>query len=194
VHYSTDFVFDGLGEAPYTEYDATNPVNAYGRSKLAGEQAVRRGNSRHYILRVESLFGGDPRSGARTTVDFFAESFAAGRTVSAAVDRTVSPSYVPDVVTATLALSEGKALHGTYHCVASGQTTWFELAKEIASMMGGMELVTPVCARDLPCRAARPQYCALSNEKLRRHGIAMPTWQAALRSHLANHPAVRRVA
>jgi len=189
VHYSTDFVFDGRASAPYIEQHTTSPLNTYGRSKLAGEQAIRRENRQHFILRLESLFGGALRPGTTTTVDFFAQELAAGRTVKAATDRTVSPSYVPDVISATLALIEREAPYGTYHCVATGHTIWYDLAKEIALTISARPLVTPISAGALPGRAVRPQFCALDNGKLRRHGIAMPTWQSALRAHLANHPA-----
>jgi dTDP-4-dehydrorhamnose reductase len=194
VHYSTDFVFDGRCSRPYTERDTPNPLNTYGRSKLAGEEAVRRGNARHLILRVESLFGGAPRPGTRTTIDFFAEELAAGRTVKAAIDRTVSPSYLPDVINATLALIDRKAAYSTYHCVASGYASWYDVAKEIALTMSVRPLVAPICADGLPGRAARPQFCALDNGRLRRYGITMPAWQSTLRAHLAEHPARHHVA
>jgi dTDP-4-dehydrorhamnose reductase len=193
VHYSTDFVFDGHASTPYTERDGTNPLNTYGQSKLAGEENVRRENGRHFILRVESLFGGAPRPGTMTTVDFFAEELAAGRVVRAAIDRTVSPSYLPDVIDATVGLIEREAAYGTYHCVASGHATWYDLAKEIALTMSVRPLVAPIAAGALPCRAIRPQFCALDNGKLRRNGIFMPPWQSTLRSHLANHPVLRQV-
>jgi dTDP-4-dehydrorhamnose reductase len=106
----------------------------------------------------------------------------------------VSPSYLPDVVRATLALINRQAPYGTYHCVASGHASWYELAKEIALTMSVRPLVTPIAAGALPCRAVRPQFCALDNGKLRRNGISMPTWQSTLRAHLANHSALRQAA
>jgi dTDP-4-dehydrorhamnose reductase len=183
VHYSTDFVFDGKTSTPYDEEAPANPLSVYGASKLAGEDEVRQWD-RHYILRVESLFGGSAKAGTRTTVDFLMESLSQGRTVRAALDRIVSPSYVPHVVRATLDLISGSVPFGTYHCVASGQSTWYELACEIARLVGAPPLVTPVSAADLPSVARRPQFCGLSNRKLRRVGIVMPTWRAALRAHV----------
>lgn len=184
VHYSTDFVFDGTSSTPYIEDDAPNPLSIYGASKLAGENAVRRSNQ-HYILRVESLFGGTTRTGSRTTVDFMMENLAQGKEVRAAIDRTVSPSYVRDVVRATLALVSASGPYGTYHCVASGHATWYEVALEIAALIGAPALVTGVSTADLPTVAKRPQFCALSNRKLRNVGIVMPSWRAVLRAHLA---------
>ena len=182
VHYSTDFVFDGAAAEPYEEDSATNPLNVYGASKLAGEQEVG-AIPRHYILRVESLFGGRA-VGQRATVDFIADNLYAGESVRAIIDRTVSPSEVGDVVRTTTGLIEGNAPFGTYHCVASGSTTWYELAREIAQYRGRGRVI-PVEADEFPTVAPRPRYCALSNSKLLGQGIMMPTWRTALRRHLA---------
>ena len=161
-----------------------HPLSVYGASKLAGEEAVR-GWDRHYILRVESLFGGRARPGTQTTIDFLIESLTQGRPARAATDRIVSPSYVPDVVGATLALLSGGHPYGTYHCVASGHCSWYELARQIATLVGAPPIVTAVSAADLPTTAKRPQFCALSNHKLHSLGIVMPTWRAALEAHVA---------
>jgi dTDP-4-dehydrorhamnose reductase len=182
VHYSTDFVFDGVACEPYSEESPTNPLNVYGASKLAGEQEVG-AIARHYILRVESLFGGRPL-GQTATVDFIADKLCRGESVKAIIDRTVSPSHVGDVVRATVALIEGYAPFGTYHCVTSGSTNWYELAREI-SLYCGRGVVIPVEADEFPTIAPRPKYCALSNHKLRDVGVNMPAWRTALRRHLA---------
>jgi dTDP-4-dehydrorhamnose reductase len=99
-------------------------------------------------------------------------------------DRTISPSYLMDVSSATRRLIEAGAPAGLYHCVNSGQCTWLEFAREIATLMGIEPRLTPIRMADAGLRARRPQYCALSNEKLRGAGIAMPTWQDALRRFL----------
>lgn len=183
VHFSTDFVFDGETSTPYVEGDATNPLSVYGASKAAGELEAAT-NPRHYILRVESLFGGIGVNGHRATVDFIAESLLTGQAVRAIADRTVTPSYVPDVVQAAKALIEGKAPFGTYHCVNSGCTTWLDLAKVLAQQVDCAACIEPVLSAHLKTVAPRPRFCALSNSKLRTAGISMPTWQSALRRHL----------
>lgn len=193
VHYSTDFVFDGTGSEPYSEEAAPNPLNVYGASKLAGEHEVA-ATERHYILRVESLFGGRSVAGQKATVDFIADSLQAGGTVRAIVDRTVSPSYVRDVVRVTATLIEQRIPFGTYHCVASGSTTWYDLASEIATHCGSAGRVVPVHADEFPTVAPRPRFCALSNQKLVRLGFDMPTWKTALRQHLASRQVPARVA
>jgi dTDP-4-dehydrorhamnose reductase len=182
VHYGTDFVFDGTARRPYAEDAAANPLNVYGASKMRGEAAVRRMRD-HYILRVESLFGGSGVAGGQATVDWIAAKLLAGAVVHAVIDRTVSPSYVFDVARATRTLLENQAPLGTYHCVNSGFSTWYELAVEIANFFGIGGCIQPVLAADLKTIASRPQFCALSNVKLHAVGVAMPTWQSAIRRH-----------
>jgi dTDP-4-dehydrorhamnose reductase len=184
VHYSTDFVFDGTATAPYREDSPTRPLSVYGASKLAGEYEASATRA-HYVLRVASLFGGRTPVGQRATVDLIADKLAAGETVKAIVDRTVSPSYVPDVVRATIALLDKAAPFGVYHCVASGATTWYELAEEIARLNPGSGKIIPVNADEFQTIAPRPRFCALSNAKLEDLGISMPDWRIALRQHLS---------
>jgi dTDP-4-dehydrorhamnose reductase len=188
VHYSTDFVFDGDARQPYSESDATNPLSVYGVSKLAGENEIRRA-PRHYILRVESLFGGCGSKGHRATVDQVKEKLLAGVTVPALVDRTVSPSYAIDVARATRLLIERDAPGGTYHCVNSGCTTWFDLAHEVARQLGVRGRIEPVLASNLNTVARRPRFCALSNRKLLGAGVTMPSWQSAIGRHLLSERA-----
>lgn len=180
VHFSTDFVFDGETARPYVEDDPPNPRGAYASSKILGEWfAVE--TPRHYVLRVESLFGG-PR--AKSSVDRLLDGILAGTEVRAFVDRTVSPSYVDDVVLATLGLLDRSAPFGLYHCVNTGWTTWAELARELARLAARPDApITPVPAAEAQLVAPRPKFAALSNAKLARAGIDMPTWQDALRRY-----------
>jgi dTDP-4-dehydrorhamnose reductase len=180
VHFSTDFVFDGETGSPYTEDAAVAPLSVYGQSKLLGEW-LSRDAQRRYVLRVESLFGGPlPRS----SIDRIAEAIRDGREARVFEDRVVSPSFVEDVVTVTAALVEGQVEHGLYHCVNSGHATWYDVAREIASVLGVEPRLERVRLADAPLRARRPRYCALSNAKLAAAGIFMPTWQDAVRRHL----------
>jgi len=185
VHYSTDFVFDGNASQPYVEEDQPNPRSAYACSKLVGEWMAREA-PRHYVLRVESVFGGLPGApGARrTSVDRIVDGLAEGRDVPVFVDRTVSPSYHLDVAAATQTLIEAGAPAGLYHCVNSGSCTWEELAREAAAQMGVTPRLVPMRMADAALRACRPQYCALSNAKLLRSGVAMPAWQDAVGRYL----------
>ena len=182
VHYGTDFVFDGRAAHPYDEQDATGPQSVYGCSKLMGEWFAA-DCPRHYVLRVESLFGG---SGRPTTVDRIAGAIRAREPMGVFVDRTVTPSYIPDVVDATWTLVTGGAPAGVYHCVSTGATTWMALAQELARQLGIEPQLVPVKVADVVMKARRPQYAALSNGKLARAGVALPSWQDTLRRYLSS--------
>ena len=181
VHFSTDFVFDGTTLHPYAEGDTPNPRGVYAMSKLLGEWLAAEA-PRHYILRVESLFGG-PK--AKSSIDRMLDGLLAGKEVRAFGDRAVSPSYADDVVAATAALLRGGHPYGLYHCVNSGWTTWTGLAHELARIVGLTDpRITDVPMAEAGLPVPRPLFAALSNAKLARAGITMPTWQDALHRHV----------
>lgn len=189
VHYSSDFVFDGLASAPYTEDDRPSPRSVYAASKLLGEWFALDA-PRAYVLRVESLFGRAPGLSPDTEKGSLAsivKTLIAGGAPKVFEDRTISPTYVIDAARATRRLVEGAAPAGVYHCVNTGTCTWLELARALARQLGGPEMearLVPVRMSDMTLKAARPQYCALSNGKLRSAGIDMPTWQDSLQRYL----------
>ena len=184
VHYGTDFVFDGVASEPYGEDDAPNPQSVYAASKLLGEWFAR--GARHYVLRVESLFGGvAPAPGAGggrggSSLDRIADALLEGREAQAFVDRVVSPSYVDDVAAATLALLRAAPAQGLYHCVGSGHATWFQVAVELAGHLGVAPAVRGITLEERKLRAPRPRFCALSNRKLAAAGVEMPHWRDAV--------------
>ena len=192
VHYGTDFVFDGTAAEPYVEADAPNPQSVYATSKLLGEWFA--GAARHYVLRVESLFGEDalaPAAAGRrpgSSLDRMADALLAGRTVRAFVDRVVSPSFVDDVAAATAALLRAAPAPGVYHCVGSGHATWFDVAAELARQLGVTPRIRGITLRDAALGAPRPRFCALSNRKLAAAGVEMPHWRDAV----ARYAAIRR--
>ena len=181
VHYGTDFVFDGLADRPYSEEDEPTPQSVYALSKLLGEWFAA-DVPRHYVLRVESLFGGRAR---RSSVDRIADAIRAGEPARVFTDRTVSPSYVHDVADATWHLLASAAPAGLYHCVNTGVTTWFDLAQEIGRIIGVEPNLVPVKLAEVPMKARRPRYAALANAKLARAGFSMPGWEDALRRYLS---------
>ena len=177
VHYSTDFVFDGATDHPYVEADQPNPRSAYAVSKLLGEWFAAEA-PRHYVLRVESLFGG---LNARSSVDHLFRGIVEGRPIRAFADRTVSPSYVDDVVEATKALVERSAPCGLYHCVNDGWASWIDVARELATVAGRPHAaIEAVDMADAGLKAKRPKFAALSGAKLAAAGIVMPRWQDAI--------------
>jgi dTDP-4-dehydrorhamnose reductase len=180
VHYSTDFVFDGGASQPYTEEDRPNPRSVYAASKLLGEWFALDA-PRAYVLRVESLFGRAPGAPPpKGSVAAILKTLTTGGTPTVFSDRTVSPTYVVDAAHATRRLLEEQPPPGIYHCVNSGACTWLEFATGLARELGLEPRLTPVRMADVPLRATRPQYCVLSNAKLRSVGIGMPSWQDAL--------------
>lgn len=185
VHYGSDFVFDGRGTRPYSEDDPPSPRSVYATSKLIGEWFAADA-PRHYVLRVESLFGGARR---KSSTDKIIDQLEAGEDARVFVDRTVSPSYVEDVARATRALLAREAPPGVYHCVNSGFCTWHELGMEIARLLGVPARLVPVRVAEVTLPAERPQYCALSNARLAAQGITMPAWQDALARHIARRRA-----
>ena len=187
VHYSTDFVFDGETERPYVEDDPANPQSVYASSKLLGEWFAA-DTPRHYVLRVESLFGGPGvRTGSRRgSLGTIVDRIRAREVVPVFVDRTVSPSYTPDVAAATRALIAGGAPWGTYHCVNSGAASWREVAEEAARRLGVELSIRELTLASVAAPARRPRYCAMSPARLASLGIVMPPWQNALQRFLTN--------
>jgi dTDP-4-dehydrorhamnose reductase len=180
VHYSTDFVFDGSATRPYDESDRPGPQSTYGASKLLGEWFALDA-PRAYVLRVESLFGSAPGwSGRVGTFDNIVAGLEQGREVRVFTDRIVSPSYTPDIAAATRHLVTAHAPLGLYHCVNSGQATWYEVAEAAARRLGITPRLVGISVKDVVMKARRPQFCALSPRKLAAAGYTMPSWEDAL--------------
>jgi dTDP-4-dehydrorhamnose reductase len=185
VHYSTDFVFDGESDRPYTEEDSPNPRSVYGASKLLGDWFAGDA-ARAYVLRVESLFGRPGAAGTRRgSLAAIVERIREGAEVPVFVDRTVSPSYTDDVAAATREVIERRLRTGLYHCVNDGASSWADIARAAAQLMGAALRIKPMTLESAGLRARRPRYCALSPAKLAAAGIAMPTWQDALGRYLS---------
>jgi dTDP-4-dehydrorhamnose reductase len=188
VHYGTDFVFAGLGgpdTEPYDESVAPSPRSVYAASKLVGEWLALE-SPRAYVLRVESLFGLPADwKGRRGSLDNIVAGLEAGREIPVFTDRTISPSYVVDVAAATRYLVDAGAPYGLYHCVNSGHASWYQVATEVATLLGVPARLKPITMEDAHFAAARPRFCALSNRKLAAAGFQMPAWQDALRRWLA---------
>jgi dTDP-4-dehydrorhamnose reductase len=184
MHYSTDFVFAGTASTPYGETDPPEPRSVYAQSKLIGEWLAADA-PRHYVLRVESLFGGRQR---RSSVDRIVEQIRAGRQAPVFVDRFVSPSFVVDVADASAFILRTRPEPGLYHCVNSGHATWLAVGEEIVKRVGGAATsLKPISVKDVAMVAERPQYAALSNAKLARAGYVMPAWQDAVGRYLISY-------
>jgi dTDP-4-dehydrorhamnose reductase len=183
MHYSTDFVFAGTASMPHAEVERPEPRSVYAQSKLIGEWLAADAPE-HYVLRVESLFGGPQR---KSSIDRIVDLVRAGQPAPVFVDRVVSPSFVVDVADASAFILKARPPIGLYHCVNTGYATWQEVGEEIVRhLSASTALLRPLSAKDVSMRAPRPLFAALSNEKLARAGYAMPSWQDAIRRYLAS--------
>ncbi|MDH4094672.1 MAG: dTDP-4-dehydrorhamnose reductase [Betaproteobacteria bacterium] len=176
VHYSTDYVFDGEKPAPYVEADATNPINVYGASKLAGERAVAAAGGRYLILRTCWVYGPRGKNFYLTMLRLAKER----PELHVVNDQVGAPTSSLSIARATVQLLQQDA-QGLYHMAAAGETSWCGFARAI---LKGAGLATPVHAigtKDYPTPARRPRNSRLDCSKLRReHGVALPPWEEQL--------------
>jgi dTDP-4-dehydrorhamnose reductase len=179
VYISTNEVFDGSGGAPYFEYDRAEPINAYGRSKWAGEQALRELLDRYYIARVAWLFGGE-RNFVRTVLRLAAER---GR-LSMVADEIGSPTYAPDVAEAVAQLIQ-KQFYGTYHLVNEGSCSRYEFAEAILRHAGRDDVeLRPMALADFKRDSLVPPHTPLRNVAAAALGIRLRPWQDALAEYV----------
>ena len=181
VYISTDYVFDGKKETPYSEEDQPNPLNVYGESKLMGERYVQKFADDYLIVRTQWLFG----PGGRNFVDTILDLSQDRERIEVVDDQVGSPTYTLDLSRAILTLLE-KDLWGVFHVSNSGSCSWYEFAKEILAQVGRDTIqLVPISSADLTRPARRPLYSVLSNENLHKEaGLAMRPWQEALRDYL----------
>jgi len=180
VQISTDYVFDGSASRPYREEDPPNPASAYGRSKLAGEEAARRAR-RHLVARTAWLFG----HGGRNFVEAIRAQITAGAPLLRVVnDQVGSPTYATDLAHALLRLAAAGA-SGVVHVVNQGAASWFEFALEIVAQLGAKTIVVPIATAESGRPAQRPANSVLDTQRLRRLlGAPLPPWQDALARYL----------
>ncbi|MEP7343347.1 MAG: dTDP-4-dehydrorhamnose reductase [Acidobacteriota bacterium] len=175
VHVSTDYVFDGLGERPCHEYDQTNPLSVYGKSKLAGEQAVASFNPRHYIVRTAWLYHHQPANGKNFPKTMLAQSHR--ESVRVVSDQYGSPTYAPHLAAAIGQLMETGA-YGVYHLAGSGGTSWFELTRRLYQLFGVKTEVQPCSTSEYLRPATRPRYSVLAT--IQEPQILLPAWEEGL--------------
>ena len=174
LHVSTDYVFDGASDRPYHEYDFAQPLSVYGRSKLAGEQAVKEVNPRNYIVRTAWLFHPAGKN--------FLNSMrsAAGRPhIKVVHDQISSPTYAPHLAAAIAQLIETNA-YGTYHLAGHGQASRYEMTCMLFGLLGLRTPVLPAMHTEFPSAAARPRYSALTS--IQEPRILLPPWQEGIRA------------
>lgn len=189
VHYSTDYVFDGVRSVPYIEDDATQPLNVYGQTKLDGERAVQASGAAHLILRTSWVYGMRGRNFLLTVLRLARER----PELRIVADQYGAPTWCRTVaevtaqVLASRSVDEGidawHALSGVYHLTARGETTWHGFTQAILTnaRVRPTPPVVPIATADYPTPARRPARAVLDSGKLERtFGVCLPDWKLAL--------------
>lgn len=192
VHFSTDYVFDGTGERPWREDDAAQPVNAYGRAKLAGEQAIRSVHPAHLILRTSWIYDAQGSNFLQTMLRLMGEREEL-RVVADQFGAPTSADAVADAVAAILDKAGDAPWNyfrqkgGTVNCACDGVASWHGFAEAILAEAGrrgwplAAKRILPIASRDYPLPAKRPLNSRLSLARLETEfGLRMPNWRAAL--------------
>lgn len=198
VQISTDYVFDGRSSRPYAETDAVNPINVYGRSKLAGEERVRAANPNHVILRTSWVYSPFGRNFVLTMMKL-AES---RDTVSIVADQFGNPTSALDLADAIMTLAGGWARNGfaglgdTYHLAGRERASWFEMASAVFADCAELGMPSakalPIATADWPTRAKRPLNSELDCSRFgRQFGLRLPPWRASVR-HVVERAAAAR--
>ncbi|MNM91435.1 dTDP-4-dehydrorhamnose reductase [compost metagenome] len=190
IHYSTDYVFDGLKAGPYNEDDTPNPLGVYGKSKLAGEQAIKDVQGKHLILRTSWVYSNHGRNFLLTMQRLLQEK----PELRVVADQIGAPTWAGTLANSTLALIEHwqareVANWGIYHLTAQGETSWFGFAQAIGEALRQQgkpcAALLPIPSSDYPTPAARPLNSRLDCSRLQRDwGVSQPDWQTALRECL----------
>ena len=190
VHYSTDYVFDGVKKTPYAESDPAHPLNHYAAGKFAGEQAVLRTSPAHLVLRTSWVFDWHPTQ-TKTFIHTILKAAREGRPMKSATDQASVPTFASDLAQWTLELAQAGA-SGLFHAVNSEGLSRFEWTKSIlaeacqARLIPTEPPVEPVVSALLNAAMRRPDYTVMSNEKLARQLGRQPgSWRAGLRKMLA---------
>ncbi len=195
IHYSTDYVYDGAKAAPYVETDPTNPLGAYGRSKLAGEAGIRAAGADHLIFRTSWVYAARGANFLRTILRLAAER----EELRIVADQIGAPTWARLIAEATAhalrqAMQErsgGTFDSGVFHLAAAGETSWHGFASAIVAGRSGLRVkaVTPITTADYPLPAPRPANSRLDTGAFRaRFGLVLPDWRDCLQLCLEEIP------
>ncbi len=185
---STDYVFDGKADYPYTEEDATAPLNVYGESKRAGEEAVRTVCQKHLIVRTQSLFG---HKGENFIKAITRKLHASDEPLKVVDDQISAPTYTRHLAGALMRLMRAQA-QGTVHVTASGSCSWYTFAKAIADRVKPGHKVEAVSSCHLSRPAVRPLNAVLSTDRYQSlTGHIMPDWEEGLNAYLEEEGATK---
>jgi dTDP-4-dehydrorhamnose reductase len=212
VHYSTDYVFDGLKRTPYEETDLPNPINSYGKTKLAGEEAIRRSEIHHLLFRTAWVYATRGRNFLLAILRLATEQ----EELKIVCDQVGAPTRALDIAAATTQIVKNayvqsvnsfsfRTVSGTYNMTAAGETTWFDFAKAILgeAARSSQDLswfaaatrrrpliarrVIPITTAEYGSPTQRPKYSVLSNSRLAQtFGVSLSDWRTQLRNTFAS--------
>ena len=190
IYYSTDYVFDGFNDKPYTEVDKTNPQTVYGKSKLAGEEAVLTKLEDAVIMRIAWVYGQYGKNFVRTMLKLGREQLRAtqrgeiAEPLNIVDDQFGNPTWTVDVVRQTEAILESD-IRGVVHATSDGEVSWFGLAKAVFEITDQSVLMRPCTTANYPLPAPRPRRSSLENARLKQLGLnLMRPYRAALQEFL----------
>ena len=188
VHYSTDYVFDGMARRPYQEIDATAPLGVYGTSKLAGEDHIRASGARHMILRTAWVYAAHSSNFLRTMLRLAVDRDEL-RVVADQVGTPTSARLIADATATMVAQQSG--VSGLWHLTAAGQTSWHGFAEAIVTQAQARGIiqraprVVPITTAEFPTRAKRPAYSCLDTSRvISQFGVPLHDWRVALEEEL----------
>jgi dTDP-4-dehydrorhamnose reductase len=179
VHVSTDYVFDGSKREPWLESDPVAPLQAYGRTKLAGEVAVAESGAEHAIVRTAWLFG----AGGANFVETMLRLGAEREEVTVVTDQRGGPTWTGHLAPALVETAERRGDAGVFHAAGAGECSWYEFAVEILHRAGLRCRAVPTTSERFARPARRPAYSVLGSE--REPGIVLPPWTDGLAAYLA---------
>jgi len=182
IHYSTDYVFGGQGDQPFREDDITGPLNHYGASKLAGEEAVRAANAKHLILRASWIYAVHGKNFPKTMLRLAKEC-----DVLQVVDDQIGAPTAAELIADATVHAALRGHYGTYHLAAAGGASWYGVANFVlrqaheAGLIARVPEIKPIPSTQFPTPAQRPKNSRLSTEKFRRtFGLELPSWQSGI--------------
>lgn len=180
IHISTDYVFDGTGTEPYTEKKRPCPISVYGKTKLAGEQAILKSGCFYIIIRTAWLYSGYGHNFVKTILRIASEN----EEIHVVADQLGTPTYARDLARAIVTIMEDETRiehEGVYHFTNDGSCSWHEFATEIVRLGGKACKVLPISTAEYPTKAVRPSYSVLNTTKIKStFKVEIPEWKEAL--------------
>ena len=180
IHISTDYVFEGNANKPITEEEKTNPQGVYGRTKLAGEEAVIATGCKHIILRTAWLYSPYGKNFVKTMQQLTSSK----EKLNVVFDQVGTPTYAADLAELICHIIENDKLHihGTFHYSNEGVCSWYDFAKEICELSGNSCDIQPCHSNEFPTKVKRPHFSVLDKTKVKNcFGITIPHWKESLR-------------